>query len=164
MSQIERLWERFRERIYRAAYLLAGDESEAESLTQDVFVSAWRSLDGFRGESGEYTWLYSILINAYRNRLRARSRACRPLRDEQESLAAAPPEHAQANELRTAILSALNELTSKHREVLVMYFLEGMTYRQLAEALGCRMGTVKSRLCHAKRKLRGKLRKRGFDY
>ncbi len=45
-----------------------------------------------------------------------------------------------------------------------MYFLEGMTYRQLAEALGCRMGTVKSRLWQAKRRLRDKLRKRGFDY
>ena len=70
----------------------------------------------------------------------------------------------QAGELRTAVFSAMGELDSIHREVLVMHFLEGMKYSEMAEALGCRLGTVKSRLWYAKRKLREKLQKRGFEY
>ncbi len=164
MSDIERLWELYGERICRSAYLLVGDQREAEALTQDVFVSAWRSLDSFRGKSNEYTWLYGILINTFRNWLRAKRRGGQQLTEDKQGPSAEPPDEMQARELKTAIFSALNELGSKHREVLVMYFLEGMTYSQLAEALGCRMGTVKSRLWHGKRKLKEKLQKRGFEY
>ena len=164
VSEIERLWELYGGRICRAAYLLVGDRGEAEALAQDVFVSAWRSLDSFQGRSSEYTWLYSILINAFRNRLRDRRRGAQQLTEGQEATSAEPPEEAQVDELRAGILSALNELEGKHREVLVMHFLEGMKYSEMAEALGCRLGTVKSRLWHAKRKLRERLGRKGFEY
>jgi len=58
----------------------------------------------------------------------------------------------------------MGELDSIHREVLVMHFLEGMKYSEMAEALGCRLGTVKSRLWYAKRKLREKLKRKGLEY
>lgn len=142
-------------RLLRSATLLCGNETNAEDLVQDTFFEALRSLQRFRGQSGLYTWLHSILLNlarhhhrdsrrlVYDNELAAREM---PVVDEQ-------PGSLDLESASTELNRALRQLSAPHREVLVLRYYEGMKIDEMARHLGVSTGTVKSRLHYAVRQM-----------
>lgn len=121
----------------------------AEDAAQDTFLQAARRMRSFRGDSSIRTWLFGIAINVCRNR--RRKKVPLPLADWKERELQAP--RRQLIEAQ-ALRDALARLGKNHREVLILHDVEGMTYAECAEVLRVPVGTVKSRLHHATRKLR----------
>ena len=153
-------------RIYHLCHRLTGNPEDAADLTQEAFLNAWRGLSGFQGGSSFSTWLYRLASNACLDFLRREKRRrvlsmTVPLEDEEGRQADLPdqgptPEEAlEASERCLALHAGLQRLSEEHRRVLVMRELQGLSYREIASALGVEEGTVKSRLARA----RGALRK-----
>ncbi len=168
-AAFETLVRRHEREAYRAAYRLLGNQDDAQEAVQEAFLRAFRSLRAFRGEAAFKTWLTGIVINVCRNhaakaeenvRRRSVPVDCNeddngapeppPIRD----AAPGPEQSALGSELRMAIVAALGKVGVEHREVLVLREIQGMEYEELAAALNCPVGTVKSRLCRARRALR----------
>lgn len=155
-------------RVYTLALRMTGDREDAEDVAQEAFLSAWRGLPSFRGESGFSTWLYRLTSNAAVDHLRKnrRQRAEASLNDEALGLDAVDPgptpqEQAEARSLREAVRWGMGELTREHRQVLSLREYEGLSYEEIAGRLGVDLGTVKSRLSRARGALRKILLKSG---
>jgi RNA polymerase sigma-70 factor (ECF subfamily) len=140
------------DRLLRSAYLLCGDETEAQDLVQETLIQATRSWRGFRGESAIYTWVHGVLLNKCRRYHRKRKRL---VYDEELVLKETfQSDHAQEmdRDFRAARLTkAIQELSPEHREVLVLRYFEGMKLEAIARQTGVSCGTVKSRLHYAVR-------------
>ncbi|MBV9126763.1 MAG: sigma-70 family RNA polymerase sigma factor, partial [Verrucomicrobia bacterium] len=162
---------RYRNRIFGMVYQLVRNEQDAWDLAQDGFVKAWRSIDKFRGQSSFYTWLYRIVTNVAIDWLRKKQIAGGQEFDDTIGLAdieptnslvpqpeAAPVKKMERGEIRARIDAAIARLTPEHRAVIVMKELEDMQYHEIAESLGCSIGTVMSRLFYARRKLQAMLK------
>jgi RNA polymerase sigma-70 factor (ECF subfamily) len=154
-------------RIRRAAYLLTGSGADAEVLTEEVFVAAFGSLGRFKGKSSVYTWLYSILLRKFKDWLRAKRRNPEALNEaaliRENKTASSASQILEKKELSKCLLEAIALLPEKERTVLVSFYLEGMSYKEMARMLKCPIGTIKSRLYYAKVRVREKLKSRGFD-
>jgi RNA polymerase sigma-70 factor (ECF subfamily) len=137
------------------------DPSEVFDVAQEAFIKAYRALPNFRGDSAFYTWLYRIAINTAKNHLVASSR--RPPGDdvdaqEAEQFAAdsglkeyATPERlALSSELATTIQAAIDELPEELRTAIVLRELDGLSYEEIAAAMECPIGTVRSRIFRAR--------------
>ena len=139
------------DRLLRSAFLLCGSEPEAQDLVQETFLQAFRSLPRYRGQSSVYTWLHGILLNLSRH---SRREAKRIVYSE-EFIAQAPaapddgPSPEDAKVSGSALAEALGQLSTPHREVLVLRFYENMKIHEIARHLGLSTGTVKSRLHYA---------------
>jgi RNA polymerase sigma-70 factor (ECF subfamily) len=147
---------------FRTAYLLAGDETDAQEAAQDAFVKAYRALGRFRSGAPFRPWLLSIVANEARNRRRSAGRrqalALRAAADAAPGDAAPSPEAAVVSaERRQELLAALGRLGDDHRHVLACRYLLELSEDETAAALGIRRGTVKSRLARALERLRAEL-------
>ena len=160
--------------VYALLYRLTEDPEEARDLTQETFLQAFRHLANFRGEADLRTWLYRIAVNQARNRWRWWKRRRRDrtvsldapagdgwetplgstLRDESDL---DPEERALRKEREHALQGALRALTRPYREVIVLRDIEGLSYEEVALALGISIGTVKSRLSRGRTELRRRL-------
>ncbi len=142
------------DRAYRIATLMLGNRAEAEEVTHDAAVRAWRRFGELRDPDRFDAWFGKILVNACRDRIRARRRM--PVTVD------SPPEgrigdFSEGVARRQAIAAALRELSPEHREVVVLRFYADLTVDQIAAQTGARSGTVKSRLHYALRELRAAL-------
>lgn len=168
-SAFEPLVARSEAEIFRLARRMLGDSEDALDAAQETFLRAYRGLRSFRGEAAFRSWLIGIAINVCRNkRGSAASRARRlsvPLLDEDPESGAAvghdladprpgPEAAAHGAEIQRALERALATLAGEHREILLLREMEGLEYDEIARALGCPLGTVKSRLCRARTALR----------
>jgi RNA polymerase sigma-70 factor (ECF subfamily) len=160
------LVERYQGKIYNLAYRLLGNADDASDLTQEAFCRAYAKLSEFRGEAAFGTWLYRIANNLCLDELRRRQRrAVVSLSDEENRryLQNVPGENPGAAELcaHRAVLARLHEviatLPPDQRTVLVLRDIQGLSYEEIAQVMGCSLGTVKSRLNRARRALRDKL-------
>jgi len=165
-SDFDWIVDAYHEKIYRAASMLLMNRHEAEDLTQDVFLAAMKSYSRFRGDSSLYTWLYKIMLNLFRKR-----RAKRKLLQwsfapggEKENFEVlfsndgpGPEEPLEDAERERRIARVLNDLSPKHREVVLLRFYDGKSYREIADITGVSEGTVKSRLHHALKQTGGRL-------
>jgi RNA polymerase sigma-70 factor, ECF subfamily len=147
---------------FRTAYVIAGSDSDAEEAVQDAFVKAHRALGRFRDGAPFRPWLLAIVANEARNRRRSASRRARfelHLAGERPSADAAPsPEAALlAREQRAELLAAIETLGEEQRQVVACRSILGLSERETAAALGCRPGTVKSRLSRALARLEEEL-------
>lgn len=167
------LVERHQDKLFNLAYRLTGDRDEAADAVQEAFLKAWRGMAQFKGESAFYTWVFRILVNEVRSRMRFRAVRPRPESleasdpaDERRtgvagrlaSGAAGPLEEACRAERRNLVESALARLEPIHREVIVLRDVEGRDYGEIADLLDCPRGTVKSRIHRARQALRDLLR------
>jgi len=145
------------------------DPAEVLDVTQEAFIKAYRALPKFRGDSAFYTWLYRVAINTAKNHLAAQSR--RPPQDDIEAETAeqmdmgtrlkenATPEHlAMQDEIARTIKSALEALPEELRTALSLREFEGLSYEEIAEAMDCPIGTVRSRIFRAREAIDNKLK------
>lgn len=158
-SAYDELVRRHAQIAFRTAYLVTGSAADAEEAAQDGFVKAHRSLARFRPGAPFRPWLLQIVANEAKNRRRSAGRraalALRAGREGPSGGAAPPPERALlAAEERSALLEALDSLEERDRLVIACRYLLELSEAETAAALGCRRGTVKSRLSRALERLR----------
>jgi len=163
---------RYRARVFGMIYNMVHSEQDAWDLAQDAFVKAWKSIKRFRGRSSFYTWLYRIVMNVAIDWVRkkqvrssgaefddaAQLKEIDPASKTAPKADALPYETMERGEIRERIDQAIAQLTPQHRAVILMKEIEEMQYHEIAEALGCSIGTVMSRLFYARKKLQTLLR------
>jgi len=160
------LVERYESVAYRIAYLVSGASADAEDAAQEAFVKAYYALPRFRADAPFRPWLLKIVANEARNKRRAEGRreglSLRLAQIGPSGGAAPSPEAAVLDSMRhEALVEAMNELPEADRAVIAYrYFLE-LTESEMAMVMGCRPGTVKSRLSRALKRLRGKVASEG---
>jgi RNA polymerase sigma-70 factor (ECF subfamily) len=157
VTAFERLAEQYAARLWRCALALCNDRHWAEDLVQETLIAAWQSVARFDGRGGFSSWLYGILRHRFlkgrRQQNAARLSASAGL-DQTPCVACAPDRLAELSEDALWIRRAVANLPEEHRLVVELRFFAGATLDEIAAALGCPMGTVKSRLHHAMNKLR----------
>jgi RNA polymerase sigma-70 factor (ECF subfamily) len=154
----ERLVDRYRGPVVRLAYSLTHDADEAKDIAQDSFLRAYRRLGEFRPDRPFSRWLFVIARNASLDAIRRRRRAATlVLTTENAGEEPGPEELALRNEEALRVHVALGALPPKYREVLELYYLSGLRYREIALVLEIPIGTVKTYISRAKRRLRDEL-------
>jgi RNA polymerase sigma-70 factor (ECF subfamily) len=150
-------YERYRRRVFALIARICGSQ-DAEELSQEVFLRAFRGLDKFRGDSQLSTWMYRLAVNAaLSHATRAQARARRSISDEVLDEVAAPLEDVGDPGLREKLVAAMESLPPGYRAVLVLHDVEGLQHEEIAQILGCRVGTSKSQLHKARAKMRESL-------
>ena len=145
------------------------DHSEAQDVTQEAFIKAYRALPKFRGDSAFYTWIYRIAINTAKNYLVSRGRrppdsdvdiADGELFETGQRLRDVNSPEAQllTDEIQRTVWQALDELSEDLRAALTLREFEGLSYEEIAEILGCPVGTVRSRIFRAREAIDEKLK------
>jgi RNA polymerase sigma-70 factor (ECF subfamily) len=160
----EPLVEKYKRKVFRLAYQVLRDQEEALDVAQEAFVKAYRALPAFKGDAAFYTWLFRITMNVALDRKRQRATRARSLGagdvppEEWERTAVStdpdPEDVATGAERRERIRKGLDSLSEHHRTIIILSDIEGLQYREIAEVLGIPMGTVMSRLHHARKRLR----------
>jgi RNA polymerase sigma-70 factor (ECF subfamily) len=163
---------RYRTRVFSMIYNMVHSEQDAWDLAQDSFLKAWKSIKRFRGRSSFYTWIYRIVMNVTIDWLRKKHvkgagtefddaiqlREVDPASKTVPKTEALPYETMERGEIRVRIDQAIAQLSPEQRAVILMKEIEGMQYHEIAEAVGCSIGTVMSRLFYARKKLQNLLR------
>ena len=168
----DQLVTRYRTRVFAMIYNMVHNEQDAWDLAQDSFVKAWKSIRSFRGRSSFYTWIYRIVMNVTIDWLRKKQvkgagaefndaiqlREIEPASRTVPKADPLPHERMERSEIRARIDNAIAQISPEHRAVILMKEIEEMQYHEIAEALGCSIGTVMSRLFYARKKLQNLLR------
>src|SRR5256714_995813 len=163
---------RYRTRIFGMIYNMVHNEQDAWDLAQDSFVKAWKSIKRFRGQSSFYTWIYRIVMNVTIDWLRKKQvkaggaefddaiqiKDIDPASKTVPKADPLPHQRLERNEIRARIEKAISQLSPEHRAVILMKEIEEMQYHEIAESLGCSIGTVMSRLFYARKKLQNSLK------
>jgi RNA polymerase sigma-70 factor (ECF subfamily) len=143
---------RYQHKVIKLVARLLRDPAEAEDVAQEAFVKAYRALGSFRGDSAFYTWLYRIAVNTARNAMASRQR--RPLDYEAELSEAeqgdTPEATALTEEIRETVNRAVAELPEDLRTAIILREVEGLSYEEIASAMDCPVGTVRSRIFRAR--------------
>lgn len=162
---------KYRTRVYAMIYQMVRNEQDAWDLAQDGFFKAWKSLDKFRFQSSFYTWLYRIVTNVSIDWLRKKQvRAegefdetqvqpdIEPTADVTPKGEVSPERQLERGELRERLDAAIARLSPEHRQVILLKEIDGLQYHEIADVVGCSIGTVMSRLFYARKKLQSMLR------
>ena len=172
LAAFEQLVERYQNKIIGFSARMLGDSMEAEDVAQETFIKAYRGLANFRGDSQFSTWLYRIATNLCIDRVRKIKRSPKPAysldepldREEERGgrdvadMTFEPSISVERQELRMRVRETMAEMPEKMRAVLVMCDMQGMDYESIAKVLDVPLGTVKSRLFHARADLARRLR------
>lgn len=160
----EEIYHRFEAMVYNLALRLSGDPDQAADLSQEVFLRVYRSLCKFRGRSSLKTWIYRITLNHCRSRLGRRRLLVRSLSGEPgeperqiPDPRRSPEERAAAGDAGRLVARALAGLPRVYREAVVLRDLEDLSYQEIAQVLGVRIGTVRSRIARGREELRRRL-------
>ncbi len=168
----DELVSRYRTRVFAMIYNMVHNEQDAWDLAQESFVKAWKSIKRFRRHSSFYTWVYRIVMNVTIDWLRKKQikgagsefddsiqlKEIDPASRTVPKAEPLPHERMERNEIRAKIDNAIGQLSPEHRAVILMKEIEDMQYHEIAETLGCSIGTVMSRLFYARKKLQNLLR------
>jgi RNA polymerase sigma-70 factor (ECF subfamily) len=152
---------RYQHKVVKLVARLLRDPTEAEDVAQEAFVKAYRALASFRGDSAFYTWLYRIAVNTARNAMASRQR--RPLdyeadlsETEQSAVASrmshsdTPEATALSDEIHATVNRAVADLPEDLRTAIILREIEGLSYEEIAAAMDCPVGTVRSRIFRAR--------------
>jgi RNA polymerase sigma-70 factor (ECF subfamily) len=163
------LYVRYRDKVFNTAYRIVGDYDAARDVAHDVFLKVYVEAAGFRFQSSFSSWIYRIAVNrsldeARRARRRRSQTSLEALGPQIETGRPADRPDAQAieHERQQRLLETLEDLSPKLRTVITLRYFEGLSYRHIAEIIARPVGTVKSRLRRAHRKLGRLLERRGF--
>ncbi len=166
-AAFEELVRRYRNDVFGLAFHFVRNREDAWDVSQEVFIKAHRSLGQFRGDASFKTWLMRITANQCKDVLKRGHLDTVAFDDTQEAEFAhspvqSPDQSAESKELGEAILKALETLPYKHRTAFVLREFEGVSYEEMSRVMGCTIGTVMSRLFHARRKLQASLVRMGI--
>ncbi|HZD40997.1 MAG TPA: sigma-70 family RNA polymerase sigma factor [Terriglobales bacterium] len=165
MSAFQELVSRYHQKVFMVILGLVRNREDALEVAQETFFRAYRKIGSFQGGSSFYTWIYRIAVNLAIDAQRRQKR--NPLEfqenmdgilESQEDPLRDPFAEVHDRELRENLIRAINDLTPEHKAVIVLRTIEGLTYKDIGEILGCSEGTVMSRLHYARKKLQEKLR------
>jgi len=166
--------EEYRERVYGLTYRMLGNQEEAEDVAQEVFITVFKSIDSFRGDSKLSTWLYRITANHCKNRIKylARRHDRKQAEFDEEvargpaagavaapTVQKRPDEELQGAQLQVVLQEAIEALDDEQRLLVVLRDIEELSYEEICEITGLALGTVKSRIHRARVTLRKKLAK-----
>lgn len=166
------LVERYQRRIYSVAYGMVRNREDALDVVQEAFIKVHRHIDNFKGSSSFYTWLYRIAVNLCIDHIRKRSRHQQVDYDDTiqrstevqgddnilpSTLGVDPARVYQRKELLEQLDKALGTLSDKHRTIILLREVRGLSYTEIAEVLDISKGTVMSRLHHARKNLQAAL-------
>jgi RNA polymerase sigma-70 factor (ECF subfamily) len=163
----------YQQQVYNIVFRMLNNQQEAEDLAQEVFVTVFKSIDSFRGDSKLSTWLYRIAVNHCRNRFkylaRRQHQAQRPLDDVKEHNRDAgmplqgeinrPDQMLEGRRLEAAIQREIANLDEDHRMLIVLRDIQGLSYDEIGKITNLAAGTVKSRLHRARMALKDRLEK-----
>ena len=169
--------QRHQRKVYSVAFGFLRNQEDALDVVQESFIKVHRYLNNFEGNSSFYTWLYRIVTNLCIDHMRKNKKYKAlefddSLRHDGKGEAAAdgearplsglgdPAQMLQRREILDAVQDGLQYLSEKHRAVIIMRELEGMSYEEMAKAMGCSKGTIMSRLFHARRNMQRLLTER----
>ena len=160
---------KYQQRIMKVLSRYVRDPSEVQDLAQEAFIKAYRALPNFRGDSAFYTWLYRIAINTAKNFVVAQGR--RPPLDDIEATEAeqydgesalkdyaSPERETLRDEIKETVFKAIDELPEDLKTAITLRELEGMSYEEIADAMDCPIGTVRSRIFRAREAIDHQLR------
>jgi RNA polymerase sigma-70 factor (ECF subfamily) len=149
---------KYQSRLFVLVSRMISNNADTLDVLQDTFLKAYRSLNNFRGESAFYTWLYRIAVNTCKNHIMAKAKESKDVSIDDDGAMelsvlqdqSTPDGEFGAEQLQTAILSAIELLPDDLKSALMLRELEGMSYDAIAEAMGCPIGTVRSRIFRAR--------------
>lgn len=160
------LVEKYKRMVYRLAMQITKNHADADDVMQETFIKVYRSIRTFRKDAAFETWLYRIAVNEALNFVKRRDRQREStletaseaeyevITQYRAQIANDPHVHAEKAELRHHVTEAVNNLSVKHRTVVILHEFEGLTHAEIASILNCSEGTVRSRLHYARKKLR----------
>ena len=154
----------YRDQVFRLALRMCGNEADADEVAQEAFLSAWKALPNFRGDSRFSTWLYQLTSHAAIDLLRREKRQIAAEDITEVSVsdpAPSPQQQAERSETRQAVRDAMGQLSPEYRQIVVLRFLQELSYEEIGAVLKLPPGTVKSRLNRAKAQLKDILSKNG---
>ena len=166
----DELVHRYHKQAYNIAYRMTGNHADAEDLTQDTFLKAYRFFGSYRRNMPFGNWLYRVMSNTFVDWLRRRPKANirsldEPIQQEEGETtldiadnSSNPENLALSSELDAELQNTLNTLPKDFRLTVVLSDIEGLSYEEVSEVMGCSIGTVRSRLHRGRRLLREKLR------
>jgi RNA polymerase sigma-70 factor (ECF subfamily) len=167
-AAFDQLVQRYKERLYATVYHMTSNHEDANDLVQETFIKAYNSIGTFKGQSSFYTWIYRSAVNRTINFLKRRRRHHFSLDDVDTGIQSdpdfvelqshvTPRREVGLHELHEKLNEALQKLSEDHRAVVTMHDIQGMTHADIAKALKCSEGTVRSRLFYARQMLQGLL-------
>lgn len=166
----ELLVEKYQRRLYRLLSRMVRDPEEVEDIAQETFIKAYRALSNFRGDAAFYTWLYRIGVNTAKNYLAMRKKSMPTISDhamndddepDERLIAhdiATPESELQSKQIAIAVNEAVEALPEELRSAIILREMEGLSYEEIAESMGCPIGTVRSRIFRAREAIAAKLR------
>ena len=163
----DELVRRYQQRIYATIYHMTANHEDANDLAQEAFIKGYSALKSFKGGSSFYTWVYRIAVNKTINFLKARKNKYHLSLNDIDFNAEHDPDlmalvshktpnrDVALNELSKKLNEALLKLSEPHRMVVVLHDVQGLSHEEIAEIVGCNVGTVRSRLFYARQQLQG---------
>lgn len=175
MDAFEELVVRYERKVYAIAYRFMGNREDANDLSQEAFIKAYRNINKFRKDSSFFTWMCRIVSNVCKDELRKIKRKPQTYLDEDVWLEEGSvskqvkdneptPEQAYEKvELNNYLQSLLNQLKPEYRMVIILREIEGYSYDEISELLNVSLGTVKSRISRARKALKEKIASSGKE-
>ncbi len=165
----DELMRKYQERIYGTLYHMTSNHEDANDLTQETFIKAYRVLNTFKGDSSFYTWIYRIAINKTINFLKQRRNKVHMSLNDLDFNAEHDPDlvalvsdktpHRDAglSELQEKLNEAMQKLSKPHRLVVTLHDIQGLSHEEIGKIMDCNVGTVRSRLFYARQQLQAHL-------
>jgi RNA polymerase sigma-70 factor (ECF subfamily) len=165
---------RHQRRIYRLAAHMLRNASEAEDVTQEVFVRAYQALDRFDGRSEPFTWIYRIAVNLALNHIRAKKTRSRTssgedprmlevVAESRVGMSSDPSADGDRRRMADALYEGIDALSDTLRTTLILVCIDGLSHEAAAEILGCPEGTIAWRVHEARRKLKAHMAAKGYE-
>ena len=170
LSAFDELIRRYQERVYATVYHMTSNHEDANDLTQETFVKAYKALSSFKGDSGFFTWVYRIAVNKTINFLKQKKNRHNGFSlndldfnaEHDPDLVALvsdknPRRDMGLTELQEKLNEALQKLSEVHRLVVTLHDIQGLSHEEIGKIMDCNPGTVRSRLFYARQQLQGSL-------
>jgi len=168
-SAFDALVQRYQERIYATVYHMTSNHEDANDLTQETFIKAYKALGSFKGDSSFFTWVYRIAVNKTINFLKTRKNKIHLSLNDLDFNAEHHPEIVAfvsdktprrdigLSELQEKLNEAMQRLSDVHRLVVTLHDVQGLSHEEISKIMDCNTGTVRSRLFYARQQLQGYL-------
>ena len=170
LSAFDELIRRYQERVYATVYHMTSNHEDANDLTQETFVKAYKALSSFKGDSGFFTWVYRIAVNKTINFLKQKKNRHNgfSLNDldfnaehDPDLVALVSDKNPRRDmglaELHEKLNEAMQKLSDVHRLVVTLHDIQGLSHEEIGKIMDCNPGTVRSRLFYARQQLQGAL-------